>query len=176
MATFAHPEPVHALLTRVAAGDRAAFRALYDATSPRLYAVALRILGDRTAAEDVLQDVYVRIWRRAGSFDPARGAPMAWLGTIARNAALDAVSVRRSDDALEAADQPEFAVAAVDPPDARLGQCLKRLPADQARAICESYIYGLSHAELARRLDAPLGTVKSWITRGMAALRKCMES
>lgn len=176
MGTLAQPGMIEDLLARVAQGDRAAFGALYQATSARLFAIVLRILGDRDTAEDVLQDVYVRVWRRSGSFDPARGAPMAWLGRIARNAALDALAARRSDDELEAADRIEFAVAAVDPPDARLGQCLKRIPADQARAICQAYVYGLSHAELARQLDAPLGTVKSWITRGMAALRKCMET
>lgn len=160
----------------VAQGNTDAFRALYDGVSPRLFAIVLRILGDRAAAEDVLQDVFLRIWRRAASYDPARGAPMAWLGTIARNAALDALATRRADEDLDTADRPELAVAAVDPPDARLGQCLKRLPADQARAICEAYTYGLSHAELAQRMGIPLGTVKSWLNRGMASLKRCMES
>lgn len=162
-------------LVLIAGGDTGAFRVLYDAASPRLFAIVLRILGDRAHAEDVLQEVFVRIWRRAGSYDPARGAPMAWLGRIARNAAFDALATRRNDDTIEAADRPELAVAPVDPPDARLGQCMKQLPADQARAITEAYTYGLSHGELALRLNAPLGTVKSWINRGMASLKRCME-
>lgn len=163
-------------LQRVAQGDTEAFRALYDRVSPRLFAIVLRILRDQAAAEDVLQDVFLRVWRRSGSYQASRGAPMAWLGTIARNAALDALSARRSDSELDLADCPDLAVAAVDPPDARLGQCLKRLPADQARAICEAYTLGLSHSELANRLEVPLGTVKSWINRGMLSLKRCMEA
>lgn len=164
------------LLRGVGRADTSAFRTLYDQAAPRLFAIALRILGDRALAEDVLQEVFLRVWRRAGSYEAARGAPMAWLGTIARNAALDALAARRIDDDLDAAERPELAVAAVDPPDARLGQCLKRLPADQARAICEAYTYGLSHAELSQRLAVPLGTVKSWLNRGMASLKRCMET
>lgn len=162
-------------LRAIAQGDRDAFRALYEHVSPRLFAIVLRILGDRGHAEDVLQEVFLRIWRRAGAYDPARGTPLAWLSVIARNAALDALSARRIDHELDAADRPELAVFPVEPPDARLGQCLKLLPASQARAICEAYTYGLSHSELSQRMGVPVGTVKSWITRGMASLKRCME-
>lgn len=163
-------------LRAIAQGDRDAFRALYEHVSPRLFAIILRILGDRGHAEDVLQEVFLRIWRRAGAYDPARGTPLAWLSVIARNAALDALSARRIDHELDAADRPELAVCPVEPPDARLGQCLKLLPASQARAICEAYTYGLSHSELSQRMGVPVGTVKSWINRGMANLKRCMES
>lgn len=162
-------------LRAIAQGDRDAFRTLYDHVSPRLFAIILRILGDRGHAEDVLQEVFLRIWRRADAYDPARGTPLAWLSVIARNAALDAVAARRSDHELDLADRPELAVCPVEPPDARLGQCLKLLPAAQARAICEAYTYGLSHSELSQRMGVPVGTVKSWITRGMASLKRCME-
>lgn len=178
-AAWGYPVPVLShedQLHRVAEGDTAAFRALYDSVAPRLFAVVLRIVHDRALAEDVLQDVFVRVWRRAGGYDPARGSPIAWLGTIARNAALDAVARRRDHDVLDWEDLPELAVGPVDPPDARLGHCLKQLPADQARAIGEAYTYGLSHSELAVRMGVPLGTVKSWINRGMASLKRCMEA
>ena len=96
------------------------------------------------------------------------------MGVIARNAALDMIDRRQSSESLDAADGPELAVAAVEPPDARLGQCLKRLPPDQARAIVTMYNEGLSHSELADRLSVPLGTAKSWVRRGTRLLRECM--
>jgi RNA polymerase sigma-70 factor (ECF subfamily) len=164
------------LLERVAAGDMAAFRDLYNACAGRLMAITLNILRDRQAAEDAVQEALLRIWRRADRYDPSRGAPLAWMGVIARNAALDMVSARRPMEELEAADTIELATQMVEPPDARLGQCLERLPVDQAKAIVTMYTFGLSHSELAEQLSLPLGTVKSWVRRGMLALQECMKS
>lgn len=167
---------IERLLSDVAAGDMAAFRALYDSAAGRLLAIATNILREREAAEDAVQEAFLRIWRRAGSYEPSRGSPLAWMGVIARNAALDHARRRRPVEELQAADVIALAVQPVEPPDARLGQCLGRLPADQAKAIVTMYNYGLSHAELAQQLSAPLGTVKSWVRRGTQSLKECMES
>ncbi len=173
MATVA--DHLESLLERVADGDMAAFRRLYDAAAGRLLAIALNILRDRQAAEDAVQEAFLKVWRKAERYDPSRGAPLAWMGVIARNAALDMVQARRPVEELEAADTIELATHMVEPPDARLGQCLARLPGDQAKAIVAMYTYGLSHSELAEHLAMPLGTVKSWVRRGTQALKECME-
>jgi RNA polymerase sigma-70 factor (ECF subfamily) len=165
---------LESLLRRVGAGDMQAFSSLYGLSAGRLLAIALRILRDQQAAEDAVQEAFLRIWRNAGRYDPARGAPLAWMGVIARNAALDLIDRRPPPEPVSAADTAELAVAAVEPPDARLGQCLKRLPADQARAIVTMYNEGLSHSELADRLAVPLGTAKSWVRRGTQSLKECM--
>lgn len=154
----------------------AAFRRLYDCAAGRLLAIAMNILRDREAAEDAIQEAFLRIWRKAGSYEASRGTPLAWMGVIARNAALDSARRQRPMEELETTDIIEFAVQPVEPPDARLGKCLGRLPAEQARAITTMYTFGLSHAELAEQLCAPLGTVKSWIRRGTQNLKECMES
>ncbi len=169
-------QEIERLLNAVATGDMAAFRALYDLAAGRLLAIAMNILRDREAAEDAVQEAFLRIWRKAGSYEVSRGTPLAWMGIIARNAALDSVRRRRPVEELEMTDVIELAVQPVEPPDARLGQCLGRLPADQAKAIVTMYTYGLSHAELAQQLSAPLGTVKSWVRRGTQSLKECMES
>jgi RNA polymerase sigma-70 factor (ECF subfamily) len=169
-------DDLETLLGRVADGDMDAFRQLYDQTSSRLFAIALRILRDSEAAQDVTQEAYLRIWRKASRFEPSRGAPLAWMGVIARNAALDLARSRRESEDIQVLDTPEFAVGAVDPPDARLGYCLKRLPPDQARAITIMYVNGLTHSELAEHLSVPLGTAKSWVRRGTASLKECMAS
>jgi len=167
-------ESLETLLCLVADGDMIAFRSLYDVAAGRLLAIALKILRDQQAAEDAVQEAFLRVWRNAARYDPARGAPLAWMGVIARNAALDMAQARRPAEELDAADTIDCATAPVEPPDARLGQCLKRLPADQARAIVTMYTYGMSHSELAEHLSVPLGTVKSWIRRGTEALKECM--
>jgi RNA polymerase sigma-70 factor, ECF subfamily len=163
------------LLGKVANGDLVAFRSLYDDVGGTVLAITSRILRDNQTAEDAAQEAFVRIWRSAGKFDPARGTALAWMGVIARNAALDQVPSRAPAEMLEVVDTIEFASAAVDPPDARLGQCLGRLPRDHAAAIVTMYTYGLSHSELAEKLGVPLGTAKSWVRRGMAKLQECMS-
>jgi RNA polymerase sigma-70 factor (ECF subfamily) len=169
-------ERLEALLNCVAGGDIAAFKELYDATAGKLLGIAFNILRDHQIAEDAVQEAFLRVWRNAGRYDRDRGSPLAWMGVIARNAALDMVQLRRPFEELDVADTLDRAIAAVEPPDARLGQCLQHLPADQARAIVTMYIYGLSHSELAQHLSVPLGTAKSWIRRGTLSLKECMES
>ena len=167
-------ESLENLIRRVADGDGAAFRSLYAAAAPRLLAIALRILRDQPLAEDAVQEAFLRVWRNAHRYQPSRGAPLAWMGVIARNAALDLVDRRRPAEELCAAPGIELSVEAVEPPDARLGHCLKKLPPDQARAIVTMYNEGRSHSELADRLSVPRGTAKSWVRRGTSQLKECM--
>ena len=162
---------LEALLALIGQGDRRAFRFLYDQVAGRMLASARRILGDRELAEDAVQEAFVRIWRSAAKFDPARGVALAWVGRIVRNAALDRVPKERGMDRI---DEIEIAVMPVEPPSARVGQCLKKLPGQQGKAMILMYVHGMTHSELAEHLGAPLGTVKSWIKRGLATLRTCM--
>lgn len=159
------------LLARVGGGDGLAFRQLYDQASGRMLAAARRILGERELAEDAVQDAFMRIWRSAAKFDPARGVALAWMGKIVRNAALDRLPKERDTARIE---DIEIAVMPTEPPDARVSQCLKKLPEPQGRAMVLMYVHGLTHSELSAQMGAPLGTVKSWVRRGLETLRICM--
>jgi RNA polymerase sigma factor (sigma-70 family) len=173
-----------AALVRVASGDRTALRIVYQDTSAKLFGVCLRILNDRSEAEDVLQEVYLTVWRKAGSFDPARASPISWLIAIARNRAIDRL---RASGVLRKMEPIEAAGAASDPaPDAaervefaqqqqRLADCLKELDARHAAAIRAAFLDGTTYEELATRMDVPLGTMKSWIRRALLKLRACLE-
>jgi RNA polymerase sigma factor (sigma-70 family) len=173
-----------AALARVAAGDRAALRLVYQDTSAKLFGVCLRILNDRSEAEDVLQDVYVTVWRKAAAFDPGRASPITWLVAIARNRAIDRLrssAMSRRMEPIESAD------AVSDPSPAalervelaqqhqRLAGCLEELEARQAAAIRTAFLDGATYEELAARMSVPLGTMKSWIRRGLLKLRACLE-
>lgn len=170
-----------AVLLRVAGGDRAALRELYGATSALLFGVCQRVLRDRSRAEDVLQDAYVRIWERARLFDPAKGSGVIWMVTLTRRLALNEVrrtqaSGRLIDGDEAALDQVADDAGEIDPIGGRrLKACLDRLSEDQRRAVVMAYVLGYSHDDLARRLDRPLGTVKSWISRGLSELKRCMQ-
>jgi RNA polymerase sigma factor (sigma-70 family) len=171
-------------LQRVAAGDKPALRQVYDQTSAKLFGVCLRILGDRTEAEDVLQDVYVTVWSRAGSFDPERGvSPITWLATLARNRAVDRLRASKGhlNRPLElAAEAPDPAPAAVDVLEQsqerqRLATCLGELEPDHAGYIRAAFFDGHTYASLAEGAGVPLGTMKSWIRRALMRLRACLE-
>ena len=173
-----------AALVRVAGGDRAALRLVYDNTSAKLFGVCLRILKDRSEAEDVLQDVYVTVWRKAGIFDPGRASPISWLVAIARNRSIDRLrsgAARRRTDPIEAAAEvPDAAPAAVEllaqaQEHARLATCLGELEERHATAIRSAFMDGLTYEELAGRMNVPLGTMKSWSRRGLLTLRTCLE-
>ena len=175
-------------LGAIALGDRIAFNALYEATSPHLFALLLRMLKTTAAAEDALQDCYVKIWNRAGSYQQGRGKPMAWLYSVARYRALDIIRQRRSDvDVDDVAESALLKNLAGDVPVAtaeqqaddnaslqRIARCLEALSAEQKRSLLLAYYEGYSHSEIAERLDVPVGTVKSWIRRGLLALRQCL--
>jgi len=172
------------LLKRIAARDAAAFSTLYKRTGAKLYGVVARILTRGDVAADVLQEVYVRIWEKAGEFDPVRGSPLAWMATIARNRALD--EVRRVRPAsLE--DQPEgFEPAAeeIDPLATRerseelaaLVDCLKALDEEKRAVVLLAYYRGSSREALAKRFGRPVPTIKTWLHRSLAQLRDCLAS
>lgn len=171
-------------MPRIAAGDRAALRQLYQATSAKLFGVCLRILSNRDESEDVLQEVYITIWRRADRFEAGRASVMTWISTIARNRAIDRLRARgplayaeqveeleiddgmpRADALLEAAQDGEA-----------LGRCLSELDERTEKVIRTAFFEGVTYEALAARMEAPLGTVKSWIRRGLARLKGCLES
>lgn len=174
-----------AAIARVATGDRAALQLVYRDTCAKLLGVCLRILNDRGEAEDVLQEVYITVWRKAGAFDPARASPITWLVAIARNRAIDrlrAGAASRRMEPIEAADDVgDPAPAALERVELtqqhqRLGQCLDALEAKQAGAIRAAFLDGATYEELSVRMSVPLGTMKSWIRRGLLKLRACLEA
>jgi RNA polymerase sigma factor (sigma-70 family) len=169
---------------RVAGGDRTALRLVYDETAAKLFGVCLRILHDRSEAEDVLQDVYLNVWRKAASFDEARASPITWLVAIARNRAIDRVrsgaGARLAAPIEDAGEIPDPAPIANETIEAaqenrRLYSCLEELETRQQAAIRAAFVDGLTYEELAERSSVPLGTMKSWIRRGLAKLRACLE-
>ena len=175
---------IELLILATAAGDREAFRALYDATSGRLFGIVVRVVRRADWAEDILQEVYVRIWRHAARYRPERGSPMPWLATIARNGALD--WRRRNTGGIWAAatedgENPDLQEAgALDWTDAAedaraLRHCLDELESEPRTCIVLAYTEGLTHDELASRLSRPIGTVKSWIRRGLHRLKDCLD-
>jgi RNA polymerase sigma factor (sigma-70 family) len=186
VATLAPPgEALGLELAQVAKGDRQALRRLFDRTGAKLFGVCLRILGDEAEAEDAVQEVFVSVWHRAGSFDPSRASPMSWLATIARNKAIDRLrSGRRLRDGASLDAVAELADDTPSPEDRatfsdeaqRLYRCLDGLDDKQKAAIRSAFFEGLSYPELAARGSFPLGTVKSWIRRGLKQLKACLDS
>ncbi len=177
-----HETPLGTLLAGVARGEQAALRAIYQREGTRLFGVAMAILRDRPAAADAVQDAFLRMWQRAGQFDPARGDGRAWTATIVRHAALDLVRARgretpTGDPSL--GDQPVEPEAleqlAARQDGARLRECLAKLDEGRARFIVLAFVHGLSHAQIADKVGQPLGSVKSWIRRGLLSLRECMS-
>jgi len=173
------------LLAASSRGDRAAFARLYDIVGARLYGIALRILRRRSLAEEVVQEAFLSIWRHVDDYDSEKGSPLAWMVTIVRNRALDRVRGDRNLLPIEDAPGVEHWPAADPSPldhalDAaaarRLRHCLERLDDKQRHAIRTAYWGGFTHEELAARLATPLGTVKSWIRRGLIALKVCLET
>jgi RNA polymerase sigma-70 factor, ECF subfamily len=170
------------LLARTALGDRAAFGGLYRATAPKLFGVALRILRREDWAEEVLQESYVSVWRHAPEYQAGRAAPMTWMTSIVRNRCLD--WLRRPNpqplddellEGLESEDPGPLAELERGRDTAALARCLRGLDAKQRQAIALAFFDGLSHAELAQHLGEALGTVKTWVRRGLARLRSCLE-
>ncbi|MCT7324993.1 RNA polymerase sigma factor [Ralstonia mojiangensis] len=183
----ADAEELAALLQRIGLGDRDALRALYSRCAPKLFGLALRILVRKDWAEDVLQESFVNIWRHAGDYRPHMAAPMTWMTTIVRNRALDCLRRQHAERVQESvplddtyadvlADHaPGPADLALAGQQARaLAECLKRLDPKQREVISLAYLRDLSHSELAQALSLPLGTVKSWMRRGLDRLRECL--
>lgn len=177
-------EQAERLLLRCAERDEAALESLYRLVAPRVLACLLGILRRRELAEDVLQDVFVSVWERAGQFDQRRGRALAWLYSIARNRAIDVLRKRRSSSAVEGVDLEQIEDPSDTPVDEResarsvsaLEECLQRLTELQRRCMRLAYVQGLSQEEIAASTGNPLGTVKSWLRRGLLALRECLEA
>lgn len=181
-------DPLPDLLSRTALGDRKAFRALYELSAPRLYGIALGLLRRREHAEEVLQDSFVCIWHRAATYRPGDARPISWMIAIVRNQALDRLrqAGRRQEAALPDEDDDEAASdgGAADPlgllerslEALRVRQCMGELVGHPRQCLALAYYRGLSHGELAEHLDAPLGSVKVWLRRGLQRLRRCLEA
>ncbi len=187
MTTDLDRERLKRTLAQVAGGDRAAMAELYRSTSAKLYGVCLRIVRDEAEAEEVLQEVYLTVWKRASSYDTAKASPITWLAAIARNRAIDRLRtsgarvVRSSgpiDAAMELADTAPDAESSLSRSEdsRRLNGCLDGLEPDHAGLIRRAFFGGLSYSDLAQAAGKPLGTVKTWIRKGLMNLKVCLES
>lgn len=175
-------EKLVTLLERVSMGDRQAFAALYHATSRKLYGIVLRILGRESVAEEILQEVYLKIWGSAASFDPSVASPITWMAAIARNRALDEVRKRQpsmddddstlasiDDDSLTPSDSTEMTQELE-----RLHRCLQNLVKPRDEMILLAYLYGYSRDTLASKYQQPVGTIKTWLHRSLKQLKDCL--
>jgi RNA polymerase sigma-70 factor (ECF subfamily) len=173
------------LLARTALADQKAFAELYQLSAPHLYAVALRILREAAAAEEVLQESFVNVWHHAGSYVAARSQPLTWLTSIVRNRCLDQLRRREVETVTMDDEEDGVSVAAEGPTPLEMllsgadahavKDCVEALDAGPKQAIALAFYQGLSHAELARHLKQPLGTVKSWVRRALERLRACLD-
>lgn len=175
---------IEQLIARVAMADRAAFEALYDRVSAKLFGVCLRVLNTRAEAEDAMQDTFVKIWNNADRYQINGLSPMTWLITIARNTAIDRLRTRRKGH--QDIDTPGLELAAPGPNPEQsavaaseaslLTGCLEKLDADRGAAVRGAYLDGDSYADLAARFDVPLNTMRTWLRRGLLSLRECMST
>jgi RNA polymerase sigma-70 factor, ECF subfamily len=188
-ASAGRSEELRALLSRVALGNQRAFTDLYRQAGAHLYAVALRIVRNGPLAEEVLQEAFVSVWHHAGTYDAAKSQPLTWLTSIVRNRCLDQLRKREidtvtlvggDDDATEwdlPSDGPTPVELLLAGADARaLRDCVDSLDGGPKQAIALAFFQGLSHGELAAHLREPLGTVKSWVRRGLEKLRRCLDA
>lgn len=172
-------------MARLAAGEKNALEDIYRATRLKLFGICLRILGDRKEAEDALQDVYINLWQRADRYDPERASPISWLATFARNRAIDrlrrgkvrggAVPVEEADPIADEAPLADTMLIDAER-SARIHHCLETLEEKQSENIRTAFFGGQTYAELANSAGVPLGTMKSWIRRGLLKLKTCLEA
>ena len=179
---FAEQDELKRLLQQTGQGDRSAFAELYRRTSPKLFGICLRLLRDRDDAEEVLQEIYVTVWRRATSFDASRASATAWLIALSRNRAIDRLRQQRRSVLVSEGlgdTMDEDATATLDSERTeeyrRLQRCLEQLEPLHQRSLREAFFSGATYSELAARAKVPLGTMKSWIRRSLIQLRKCLE-
>lgn len=170
------------VLEQIAAKDHASLKTLYERTSAKLYGICLRLLRDEAEAQDVLQEVYLSVWRRAASFDKGRASAITWLATIARNRSIDRLRSRQEPaEKLEAAAEipdespSSFDILEVAEDNIRLRNCLDELEIRARQMIRAAFFDGASYPQLAEREGVPLPTMKSWIRRGLLRLRGCLE-
>ncbi len=176
-------QEIENLIARVALKDRAAFDQLYDRVSAKLFGVCLRVLNKRAAAEDAMQDSFVKIWNNADKYNANGLSPMTWLITIARNTSIDRLRARKKGhqdvntpgfELVSPGPTPEqYAVASSEA--SRLSGCLDRLEEDRGKAIRGAYLDGETYSDLAERFGVPLNTMRTWLRRGLIALRECMS-
>jgi RNA polymerase sigma-70 factor, ECF subfamily len=182
------PIDLHQLLARIALRDRAALRRLYDAVSPPLFGVAIRIVNRRDRAEEVLQDAFINIWNKAAGYNSATSQPMTWMTAIVRNRALDELR-RETRNVAQSLDGEKNGTAndiedhrpnplellerAAD--SLRIRGCLDAIDGPQRQCLALAYYHGLSHSELARHMGSPIGTVKVWLRRGLQKMKRCLE-
>ncbi|KKC38061.1 RNA polymerase sigma factor [Devosia epidermidihirudinis] len=183
MTTQTPSQDIADLISRCAMRDRAAFRTLYDRTSAKLFGVVLRILRDRSEAEEAIQEVYVKVWQRADRYVAGATSPISWLVAVARNHALDILRARRpvSDDidvALEIPDAGPSPERAAEDSDerGRIEKCLGLLDVERADAVRGAYLDGFSYEELAERYAVPLNTMRTWLRRSLIKLRECLTA
>jgi RNA polymerase sigma-70 factor, ECF subfamily len=178
-------DPLATLLAKVARQDRPAFREVYAQMSPKLFGVLVRMLGKGQDAEDALQEVFTRIWLRAGQYDPAKGLAEAWLVTVARNLAIDRLRARPTDGTGAEADHADTLpdpAPGVETRLLRLGEarrivdCMGRLDPAHAAAVQGAYLAGASYQSLAERFDVPLNTMRTWLRRALIALKECVDA
>lgn len=168
-------------LAQVASADPVALRHVYEMTNAKLFGLCLHICQDREVAADIVQETYLKVWRRAGRFDPAKASPITWLCAIARNGAIDWCRANRIptimlEDAGQIADDRSSALDQIEAEQdkTRIGHCLEELGGNPAEAIRAAFFGGLTYVQLAERMKVPLGTMKSWIRRGLAQLKECI--
>jgi RNA polymerase sigma-70 factor (ECF subfamily) len=174
-------EELTRLLRRCGARDGVALQRLYELTAPLLFAILTRMLRRRAVAEEALQDVFVTVWQRAGQYQPERGAPKAWLVSIARYRAIDVLRRERLGP-IAVAEVPELSSESAEtettaerlPGAAVLERCLELLTAEQRRCLELAFVGGNSYSDVSRLLGSPVGTVKSWIRRGLQTLKNCL--
>ncbi|RDE24175.1 RNA polymerase subunit sigma-70 [Motiliproteus coralliicola] len=185
METSERQQQLAKCLQQCARGEHAGLKRLYNLTSANLFSVALRILNDRQLAEDCLQQVFLNIWHHAERYDSSKAQALTWLNTITRNQALDLLRRNKhsrlhdGDEALnEQADESPDQEQQVTlwQQSKQLHQCLEQIPENQRRCLEMAYFEGLTHQSLSERIDTSLGTVKTWIRRGLARLQTCMNS
>jgi len=184
MASTEQRSALESLMAAVANGDRRAFRTLYAETSAKIYGVLVGVLGRGALADDCLQEVYVKVWHGAATYSIERGTVMTWLIAVARHRAIDVRRRERArgrqaalDEASEIADPDGEAAmerVALGGEGRRLRDCLQQLDEQPRRCLLLAYWRGMTQDELARRLDQPLGTVKSWMRRGLQRLKDCL--
>ena len=183
-ANLADDATLRRLLAGIARGEADRLAELYDLTSPKLYGLILRIQRDRGLAEDVLQDVYMRIWQAARTFRPEAGSPLSWLVAIARHRAIDSVRRKTEVQGPELESGEDWVARLIDPHDEAvafqdreaLAACLGRLEPLHRECVVLAYCEGRSREELARRFDRPVNTIKTWLHRALASLKTCLEA
>ncbi|UHS58983.1 sigma-70 family RNA polymerase sigma factor [Agrobacterium vaccinii] len=175
-------DDLHTLIGLVALSDRKAFASLYGRTSPKLFSICLRILKDRTDADEALQEVYVKIWQRARQFSAVTGTAEIWMAAIARNTAIDMIRARKPV-ASELSDGRELVETAPNPEQMLLRKdtgrgidlCLGELEDNKAKAVRQAYLEGMTYQELAESYAVPLNTMRTWLRRSLIKLKECME-